>query len=157
MFVLCYSIFMFPKNGRFCCVRFSFLTTRRLKNDLFCLQWDVKTSGITTAPTDPAMQGAREGLRALVPTPSPSQNHGSCRMWIAVHMSAAQFTYLLEKYYECSDVWLTSLWGGVMITFCSHCGGGEGRIGSFATVLTRNKPVEVKSAGVGTQTLEIQY
>jgi len=42
------------------------------------------TSGLTTAPADPAMQEAHEGLAALVPTPfSPPWN--KCGYWLAVN------------------------------------------------------------------------
>jgi len=43
--ILCYSLFVYM---RFCCVRFSFLSTmlrdwlERLQNDPFCLEWVVK-------------------------------------------------------------------------------------------------------------------
>ena len=51
VFILCCSIFVFRMNVRFCCVRFSFFGTsqdqeigweERLRNDLFCVEWDVK-------------------------------------------------------------------------------------------------------------------
>ena len=44
LLVLCYSLFAYVC---FCCVRFSFFSTMPrdwlIKNDLFCVEWDVKT------------------------------------------------------------------------------------------------------------------
>ena len=51
----------------------------------------IHDSGVTTAPADPATQGARESRGALVSTPK-KFFQDSCRLYIVVLMDAAQFT-----------------------------------------------------------------
>jgi len=45
------------------------------------------THGVTTVPADPALQGARDGLGALVPNPSPSFFQDIVVGWLSVNIT----------------------------------------------------------------------